>query len=226
MKKPRLHGFSCRVTHCVHPVTGYGVYCSTHRTRDKRHGHPEQPAITSAALKPHRKRLRDWIARREAETLWEALEAAQGTLTRFAEGELRAYQRGEGTRNLWHREACLAIASVAQSAAARVIVETVLSMVMMREYDPRLFMSDKAFRYQLGRRFRALSRGNVGRGRKGTSSATTTYLTNARPRSLEVLGRYLEEALGAAGLNIARTMEKEREEHALASQQLWKAIQS
>ena len=117
MKKARLHGFTCRVTSCDHPVTGYGVYCSGHRTRDRRHGHPEQQAVTSGALKPHRKVLREWIARREASTVWEVLEKAWSGLLRYAEGEARAYSRGEGRRNLHHREASLSLAAVGQHEA-------------------------------------------------------------------------------------------------------------
>lgn len=218
-------GLRCRVQGCGSAATGYGVYCATHKSRERRHGHPQQIAVTAAALRPHRKALREWVARRESDRVWSALEEAWGRVAKYGRGEVLAYGRGQGLRNVWHREACYALVKVSLEAEARDIVETVLAMFLLREADPQLFRSETAFLYQVGRRYRALAPSNTGGTRKGTDGdATHTYLKDFRGRSLETLGRYLVTGLGGVGVAISRSMAEEQRAAAEASRKVYEVL--
>jgi hypothetical protein len=54
------------------------------------------------------------------------------------------------------RKAAEEVLKVAEAAAPRDVIETVMAMSMMEELDRRRFRSDSGFRFQLVRRVRAL----------------------------------------------------------------------
>lgn len=223
MPKMQIHGRPCRVTWCNRPATGYGAYCNTHKSRDRKHGHPEQMTITAAALKPSRKIIREWIARRPKDDVWPVLEEAWRQVAEAARAELRAWERGEPVV-LWRRLACESIRNVADTAEPRLVVETILAMAFLLMDQPRVFKSDRAFRIQLARRFRALTDLHCGSWWNETTGKVHRAYRDFPPRAAEVLGRHLMETIGKAGVVIWREIERDRQAQAEASRRLMEVV--
>ncbi|WP_244627304.1 hypothetical protein [Microvirga tunisiensis] len=108
----------------------------------------------------------------------------------------------------------------------REIVQTILALFMMQELQPLRFKSDKAFRTQLVRRVRGLTDLNVGSWFDHQTSKTKRAYRELSPRAASVLGQWLAEAFGGAGLHLARLeqveadkkQEEQRALHASLSQ--------
>jgi hypothetical protein len=211
------------VSWCDRPATGYGAFCTTHKGRDRKHGHPEQMTITAAMLKPSRKLIRAWIDRRPEDDVWPILEAAWRRVRETAEAELRAWERGQPVIH-WNRLAYEAIRNVAETAEARVVIETVLAMAFLLEDQPTVFKSDRAFRVQLAWRFRALTDLHCGAWWNPNTGRVHRAYREFPPRAAEFLGRFLMETIGKAGVAIWREMERERAERERMDRQLMEAV--
>lgn len=225
MPKMPIPGRSCRVPGCQRPATGYGAFCNSHKTRDRKHGHPQQETVTAAKLKPYRKVIRDWINQRPKDDVWPVLEEGWRRIVEKAMGELRAWDRGKCMIR-WHRLAYEAIRNVADTAEPRDVVETVVAMAFLMMEDERLFRSDRAFRIQLARRFRSLTDVHCGTWFNEATGRVHRCYRDFPPKAAEFLGRFLMETLGTAGIAIWREIERERQERQEASRRMLEAVRA
>lgn len=86
---------TCRAPGCGARTNRYGAFCPTHRSRSRRHGHPEQESITKADLTQHLKLVRARIARNESSPLWAECEARWNAVLEHARRVLAAFRRGQ-----------------------------------------------------------------------------------------------------------------------------------
>ena len=74
----------CKAPGCTTLTTAYGSYCSTHKTRKRRHGAPDQRGITKADLKPYLLQVQARIAKKPDLAIW--ADQRWAGLVSFAEG--------------------------------------------------------------------------------------------------------------------------------------------
>ena len=215
---------SCRVLGCGAPAASrFAAYCSVHKVRLRRHGAVDQRGITKAALAPYLKRVRARIRKNEHNPAWVALDDRWRAIVDHARGIEAAYFAGRpGRRD--ERLAAHEAVKLGDDVPARAVVETVLAAVMMLEMEPNRFRTDRAFRTQLVRRVRALTDMNFGERYDHVSGRVKRAYRELPPRATAIMGQWLAEALGGAGLHVARLELREMEEKASERERLYKAL--
>ncbi|KMO44876.1 hypothetical protein VQ03_00815 [Methylobacterium tarhaniae] len=205
---------TCRAPGCGARTSRYGAFCTTHRSRSRRHGHPDQESITTADLKPYLKLVRARIARNEASPLWAECEARWNAVLEHARRVLAAFQRCQaGYRP--ERIASQEVVKLAESVEPSKVVETTLAVFLLQEQQPRRFRSDKAFRFQLVRRLRGLTDLNAGSWYNHKTGKTHRAYRELTPRAVTAFAQWIIEALGGVALYLAgleRKQEQERQE--------------
>ena len=191
----------CRIPECGRQTTGRSHYCTAHKTRDRRHGHPLQETITKTVLKPYVSAVGTWVDRQGADDLWSKIEGNWLVLVDWARGVLASYARG---RPMYHPEveAARAIVAAADDLTPRKVAETIAAMGLLWAKEPHLFKSDRAAWVQTARRFLGLSERNAGMWwHEGEGRMRRTY-KDIPPRNSVFLGRLLMAALGIIGTHV------------------------
>jgi hypothetical protein len=104
----------------------------------------------------------------------------------------------------------------------REVLETALAFFAMQELQPRRFKSDQAFRTQLVRRVRGLTNLNAGSWFDNQTGKTKRAYKELTPRASMVMGRWLADAFGGAGLHLAmleQTEADKKQQEAMAFRQ-------
>ncbi len=118
----------CRVPGCNAPVSRWGSLCSTHKTRQRRHGHPQQQGVTKAELAPYAAIIRLRKARNPDSPLWPGIEARWFALVDHCRGVVAASLQGKAM-NRFERQACYELVKLADHAEAAEVVETALAVL-------------------------------------------------------------------------------------------------
>jgi hypothetical protein len=182
-----------------------------------------QEAISKAELKTYLKRVRQRIAKNPESQAWGQLEARWLAVVEHAKGIVAGFQAGRaGTRYV--RKAAEEVLKVAAVATPRDVVETVLAVFMMQEFDPRRFRSDPGFRFQLVRRVRALADVNAGQRYDHRSGKVRRVYRELAPRAVATIGQWLADMIGAAGVHVARLEVRDIEKAKQERQALWGAL--
>src|SRR4051812_21841089 len=92
---------TCKVIGCRVPTTRWGTLCNAHKCRQRRHGHPEQPAITTTYLRQYTRIVREHVRRNAASPVWAQLDSLWSLLIDECICELRE-QRREGRPSVAH----------------------------------------------------------------------------------------------------------------------------
>jgi hypothetical protein len=99
-------------------------------------------------------------------------------------------------------------------------------MFMMQELEPRRFRNDEAFRVQLTRRVRALANVNAGEFYDHRTNKTRRVYRELPPKAVAVIGHWLVQAFGAAGVRIARLEREDEERERNKRLELYKALEN
>ncbi len=200
----------CIVAHCNRPAGGgssrgsrHWTLCNTHRHRERRHGDVLQKGILAADLKPY---LRNLDKRQNASPnakLWEMLAARWGTVIGRCNGILADRAAGTPTNN-WQSQAAAEIVRVAEQTTAQKAWRTAVAMFLLREYEPRRFVTDRAFLVQLGRRVRHLAEANRGSFWDAVTGRTKFAYRDPNPRVAVLIGQWLADTFGVAGVYFAK----------------------
>lgn len=195
---------TCRLHGCLRPAaSAFAVYCGPHRTALRRHGAPDQKAVTKARLAPYLKIVQARIARNADNVAWATLDQRWRALADHAETILKGSESGKaGVR--YERIAAQEIVKLAQSVAPREVVEVTAAMIVMQEFEPRAFRSDDAFWMQLARRVRGLSDLHFGESWDNKRQRVRRLYREMSPKAAVIMGRWLAETLGVGGQHIAR----------------------
>jgi hypothetical protein len=201
MKDITMNHRHCRAAECDASASSrYSAYCSTHKARLRRHGAVDQAGITKGDLKPFLRLVQARIQKNSDSPLWTQLEARLAALADHARS-LLAY-RGAMPRH--ERIAAQELRKLTDAVAPREVVETALALFVMQELQPMRFKTDSAFRTQLVRRVRGLTDLNAGSWFDHRSGKTKRAYKELTPRAASVLGQWLADAFGGAGLHLAK----------------------
>ena len=201
---------TCRAPGCGARTNRYGAFCSTHRSRSRRHGHPEQESITKADLTQYLKLVQARIARNEGSPLWAECEARWNAVLEHARRVLAAFQRGQAGYRC-ERIAAQEVVKLAENVEPSKVVHTTFAMFLLADRQPRRFRSDQAFRFQLARRLRGLTDLNAGTWYNHKTGNTHKAYQELTPRAVIVFAQWVADALGGVGLHLAK-LEREQEE--------------
>jgi len=201
----------CHVPGCGGRTTRYGRYCSTHKSRLRRHGAPHQRGVTKAELRPYIGLIRARIERNPDHPLWPHAEGLWGALADHARGICGHFAKGHAG-NRYELLAARELLKVAESVPARGVIEAVWAMYLLLEDRPRRFTSDDAFRAQLVRRVRGLSEMNVGEWFDPREGRVKRAYRDLPPHAWKILAKWLASAFGGSGVFLAQLELRQREE--------------
>jgi hypothetical protein len=200
----------CSAPGCGTPAsTRFGRYCRPHVAQLRRHGAIGQTGITKADLKAYRHIVGARLEKNKDKPLLTQLEARWGAVITYAEGVLEEAQSKPMVR--YRREAAIEMLSIGKNVQPRDVIETVLTMYIMQDQEPRRFKSDQAFRTQLVRRVRGLTRLNADSWTDARTGKRKLVYRDLSQRTVTIMGDWIAEALGPAGLMFARLERKDHE---------------
>lgn len=193
----------CRAPGCGKPATRYGHFCTTHKSRWRRHGDVGQVGITKEVLKPYVALVRARIVKNAGSPIWATCDARWLAIVNHARGIVGAVERGlPGNRS--ERVAASAVVKLADHVEPRAVVEVVLAVYLMQDQEPRRFRSDDAFRVQLVRRVMRLSEVSADSWQDQRTGRIRRAYRDFTPRAASIIAGWLTEALGSAGLHLAK----------------------
>jgi len=216
---------TCRAPGCDAEVSSrYSPYCRNHRARLRRHGAVEQQGITSADLKPYLARVRARIEKNPESAAWGQLDRRWLAVVDHARSVIAYFESGKAGQR-YERKAAHEVIKITDATTPRDVVETVLAMFMMQELEPRRFRTDAAFRFQLVRRVRALADMSAGQYYDHKTNKVRRVYRELSPRAMAVIGQWLAEALGVAGVHLARLEQRDEERQRNERLELHKALE-
>jgi hypothetical protein len=215
----------CRASGCSDVVTRgqFTRYCAKHHRALYRHGHTHGNAFSKRELAFYRKLVKAKRKATKDAPFWAECERRWIATVNRAQSVISSYNKGQPSHRPT-RVAAEAIIKVAHATDSVEVMEVLGGMYLKQEQDPHRFVSDRHFWFQLVRRFRSLgdtltaSRWD-GRASGGTGKLRKLY-HDLTPRGVDELAKWLVEALGGAGSNIALAIEAD-EKAVLAKRQAY-----
>jgi hypothetical protein len=194
----------CRAPGCTAETSSrYSPYCSTHRGRLRRQGDVDQRAVTKTELASYQRLVQARIDRNPESPAWGHLDDAWLHVVAHAKDILAAERQGRvGIRH--ERVAAREVVTLADAVPARTVVICTLAMFVMWEIEPRKFRSDDGFRTQVARRVRRLTEANAAHYFDHVAGKGKRVYRDVAPRAAKVFARWLAEAVGGAGIHLAR----------------------
>jgi hypothetical protein len=202
--------YVCNAPGCSAPAsTRFGRYCRPHVAQLRRHGAIGQTGVTKADLKVYRHIVESRLEKNKDKPLLTQLEARWGAVMTYAESVREEARSKPMVR--YRREASIEMLRIGNNVEPRDVIETVLAMYVMQDQEPRRFKSDQAFRTQLVRRVRGLTRLNADAWTDAKTGQRKLVYRDLGQRTVTIMGGWIAEALGPAGIMFARL---ERKDHA------------
>jgi hypothetical protein len=215
----------CRASGCNDEVTRgqFTRYCAKHHRALYRHGHTHGNALSKRELSFYRKLVRTKRKATKDAQFWVECETRWLATIRKAQSVISSYNAGRPTHRPT-RVAAEAIIKVAHATDCVEVMEVLGAMYLKQEQDPHRFVSDRHFWFCMVRRFRSLGDTLTatrwdGRANGGTGKLRRLY-HDLTPRGVDELAKWLVEALGGAGSNIAMSIEAD-EKAVLAKRQAY-----
>lgn len=215
---------SCRAPGCrVAASSRFAAYCPRHKAALRRHGDAEQRSVTKRILTPYLRMAKERIEKNSQNSAWATLEARWVALVNHAEAIVAAYNAGRPSIRP-ERIAAFEIMKLAKNVEPRRMLEVTSAVVLMRELEPHQFKSDRAFWVQLSRRVRAEANLNYGERWDHRTGRVVRMYRDLSPRAAVIIGRWLAETFGLAGLHFARLEKTQREVERVEREQLGKSL--
>lgn len=203
--RERLHrhtGRPCKVRGCERRSTGPRRLCCAHAINRQRHGHELQTGVRVSEIASTKKWLRKWIrSRASGDKIWQGILDDWQLLRDKARAGLREMQMPGKAGYAWMYHALWDIVKVGGDADPEDVVLTVMAMTCLREDNPRRFVDDRSFRFQVSRRFRTLSEHNVSTWTNSHQGKPRRCYRTPSPRHANIIGDMLME-VGVHGLAI------------------------
>lgn len=213
----------CEISGCGGAVSGFSRYCEPHKRRNRRHGHPNQLALTAHELEPFRKRVRARIEKNRDNPTWNMLCIRWEALIEIAKAEEARYLTG-AVHNRYEAEAWFNLIKIGRSTSAMKVIEVALAVYLLQVERPHQFKSDNAFGAQLVRRVRSLAPINVGSYYDHQARKTQSVYRDGKPRTTAILARILQDTFGVAGLTVAHLERHEIDKLRNEKQALYDAL--
>ena len=199
-------------------------YCPGHRKALAHHGHVAQQSITLHALAPYLAAVRGWRKRNPQSPAWAILADRWGALADHARAILDVRASGRAGLGFEWKAAEL-MAQVVDTADAQEVITMALALYLMRDAESARFADERSFRFTLARRVRKLAPVAVGTYWSIKAQRMTAVYRYPAPRVTTVLGNWLAETFGPAGLQLAGLERQRRQQSVHQRQQLADALE-
>lgn len=220
------HTFPCAAPGCTSSRSSrtYSPYCSAHRRALRRHGSVLQRPITMEHLRPHLEAVRGWQARNPESPAWAILAGRWEALVDHARSILTG--RAAGQVSIRHESgAAELLLNVADAATPEEVTRVALGLYLLRDARPTLFPEDRGFLFTLARRVRKLSPLSVGRYWSQKHRRMVEVYRDPPPKVTVVLGQWLAECFGPAGIQLAGLERQRAQSIARDRQRLTEALE-
>jgi hypothetical protein len=167
-----------------------------------------QQPVTKAHLSIYRQRVRERIEKNKDKPAWPLLKAEWGRLVAEAASVIEESSRGTPMPS-FKRTTAYELVRLGNAVEAEDVIETVLSMYLLHDAEPKVIKSHIAFLTQMVRRVRGLTTLNAGTWTDANGKTKTAY-REVGPKVVQCLGMKLANAFGPVGLTLARL---ERHDH-------------
>ncbi len=201
----------CKAPGCGAPTTRYGHFCNRHKAHLRRHGAADQRAVTMNELRPFIRTVRARIKRNAGNPLWEQVDANWLATVDHAKGILAEYRQGRPSYR-YERLAAVEVVKLADNVTPRELCEVAFAMFLMSHEDPHRFTSDAAFRVQLLRRLRGLTRVNAEEWRNPVTGRVRRAYRELPPKAAAMMAAWIVHVFGGVGITLARMERQQREE--------------
>ena len=193
---------TCVINQCNGMAAGYSKLCEKHKRNQRRHGDPEQIGVTVSELKLYFERAQRRVLKNAENETWAILKDRWEKLIAIADQKQQIYKSGKSA----NKDEINALSEITKlrDTDPQKIIETYIAMYLLMMEQPRRFISDNAFLFQLARRIRGLTDINAGQYWDNEKKQTKRVYRDVSPRVLRTLGNYLIETFGAAGLVVAK----------------------
>lgn len=193
----------CSMANCSRPTSQYGKLCSAHRNHQRRHGDPLQIPVTKQDLKPYLRLIQERRKRNTDSPLWGMIDSRWLSVVDNAQQSLRLARSGKAG-NRHGRLAAAAIEQLSQTSDRTEIADTAMAMFILQEFEPRRFVSDRAFWHQLARR--TIRVGDIHSGSRIDHSSNRMRLIyrDAPAEVTLALGKLFVDVFGMAGSLLAK----------------------
>jgi hypothetical protein len=168
-------------------------YCTTHRQRNYRYGHPDMRTPTDRDLARHRRRIQRTLSRHfeEASVQW---------ALRAVELELFSYRPTQGfTQQVWTSDRMQAL-KAAHAAPIEILQRVCECYALRRDEGDRVFPNQKAWQAFVARKVLRIKRG--------------VLLANSNAWQLKYCGQLIDETLGRFATAALLRMDKDQAERA------------
>lgn len=221
----KQHTSTCAAPGCTsfRSSRSYSPYCSAHRRALRRHGSVLQRPITMDQLGPHIEAVKGWQRRNPDSLAWALLVGRWEALVDHARSILAGRAAGRVSIR-FEVQAAEVLMTVADAATPEEVVRVALGLYLLREARPTLFPDDRGFLFTLARRVRKLSPLAVGQYWNQRQRRMVAVYRDPPPKVTTVLGRWLAECFGPAGIQLAGLERQRVQKAALERQRLVVAL--
>jgi hypothetical protein len=205
----------CRVPGCTSTKGHHlAIYCFAHEKANRRHGHPEATAVLQRELKPHMKRVEARLARNPDADLTVFFDRWKAVVK--CANDILAEERAGKAGNRHAKEAARLVSRIDTDLkeapdGLMPILKTVCTLHIMAYYEPRRFKSDRAFDFAVVRKIAALTDTSVGSWFNHRDNRVHRVQHDLHPRTVDILARWIRNAIGVLGVQFARLEERDEE---------------
>lgn len=180
----------------------WSPYCPKHRKALSRYGHPLQTPVTTHELTPQLAAVQGWRKRNPASPAWGILLDRWATLAGHAQ-DINA-RRTAGKAFIRHEAgAADLLRTVADAGDPEKAINMVLALHLLLIQQPHRFRDARGFRFVMARRVRLTADISQGTYWNHKAQRVTRVYRDVNPRAVDVLGQWLAEAFGEAGVQLA-----------------------
>lgn len=194
----------CQVPGCaaMRGSRTFSPYCQAHRATLRRHGHPEQAAVTLRHLAPYMATVRATMRANPDADFWTILRQRWDLMLSFARAAVAERESGRAHNGTEAKagDLLLKVAAVVEFEKA---AEVLLAVVIFEDRHRSAIKSDKALRFLLVRRLRHLAPMSKGSWYSNKTKRVHKVYRDLAPKVVEVIGAWLLEVFGLAGRLVA-----------------------
>jgi len=181
--------------------------------------------LTKAALQPFKDRVMDrWVDQNKF-VKWDAVEQRWQIIVTHAESIMAAFYAGRAG-NTHERTAATTVLQLAKDVPVREIVVTVAAVYLHQRAFPSFYVNDRAFRFQLVRALRRLTRAHAGAWFDHVSNRTKYVYKDPHYKAVEWIASWVMQGLGPVGVYLCRKEDALEEEERKARQSFSDALSS
>ena len=201
---------TCRAPNCKTKTrSGLGQWCEYHRQRRRRHGEATQQGIRKQELAPFVKVAQRIVARDSSGRVETALREIHTILTDHVRSVAVDADRGAWVPK-WTARAAREMLKVLVETPPLQCACTVAGVFLLREHQPYLFVSERAFRFELVRHFHKLVATAWGSYYDEKAGRVKKTYRDLPPRTVPEIGATLIEGYARFVGHVLRVDQRER----------------